>query len=315
MNKFKNIKIACTFIGTMIGAGFASGREISLYFASTSPLSPLIGGLFCGVFCFVFVELGRLSSGDVLAFSFKKISKLVLIIIKLSNFIIFCAMLAGCEYIFLRMFGINGGTVISAFLVLICIFLGVEKIKILNTLIVPMIIIMIGLIFYKAKPAILPFQSFSLHSPILYACMNILSGGYLVATLAKDLKPSDSLNISIIVSLILSTLLVLIYLLIQNSFNMPMPLLFTATAIGLGKIGCYVLYLAVFTTLAGSLYIIVENDIKKAMLITSIGLIVSCFGFQTITDMLYPIIGYLGVFLTAYGIFYLLFRKTKAFSL
>lgn len=299
----------------MIGAGFASGREISLYFASTSPLSPLLGGLFCGVFCFVFVELGRLSNGDILSFSFKKISKIVLFLIKLSNLIIFCAMLAGCEYIIKKLYGINGGTVISAVLVLICIYLGVEKIKILNTLIVPLLIVMIGVIYLKAKPEILPFQSFSLLSPILYACMNILSGGYLVSTLAKGLKPSDSLNISLIVATIISTMLVLIYLLIQNTFNMPMPLLFTATAINLGKIGCYVLYLAVFTTLAGSLYIIVKNDIRKAMVITCIGLVVSCFGFQTITDMLYPIIGYFGAFLTAYGIFYLLFRKNKIFSL
>lgn len=315
MGKFKNLKLACTFIGTMIGAGFASGREIALYFASTSPLSPLLGGVFCGLFCFVFVEMGRLSNGDILKYSFKKISKIVLILIKLSNIIIFCAMLAGCEYIILRLFNINGGTIISAGLVLICIYLGVEKLKLLNFIIVPLLLVLIGIIYFKFQPDVLPFQSFAFHTPILYACMNILSGGFLISTFAKGLKPSDSLNISLMVTVILSFLLVIIYLLIQDSFNMPMPMLFTASTVGMIKLGCVILYLAVFTTLAGSLYIVTGSDIKKAMFITSIGLVVACFGFQPITDKLYPVIGYFGAFLTLYGIFQLLFKRKKYVSL
>lgn len=299
----------------MIGAGFASGREIALYFASTSPLSPLLGGVFCGLFCYVFIELGRLSNGDILKYSFKKISKIMLFLIKLSNIIIFCAMLAGCEYIIKRLFNINGGTLISAAFGLICIYLGVEKIKLLNFIIVPLLIFLIGIVYFKYQPHILPFQSFAFHSPILYACMNILSGGFLISTFAKGLKPSDSINISLTVTVILCFLLVVIYLLIQDSFNMPMPMLFIASTVNLINIGCIILYLAVFTTLTGSLYIVCGSDMKKATIITSIGLVVACFGFQPITDMLYPIIGYFGAFLTFYGVFQLIFKRKKYFSL
>lgn len=295
----------------MIGAGFASGREIALYFADTSPLSPLLGGVFCGLFCFVFLELGRLSNGDILTYSFKKIARVFLFVIKISNVIIFCAMLASCEYILLRLFNINGGTVISALLVLVCLYFGIEKIKLLNFVAVPLLLILIVFIYLRTKPTILPFKSFAMHSPILYACMNILSGGFLISTLAKDLSSSDSLNISLIVTIMLAFPLVIIYLLIQSSFSMPMPLLFAASAVNLMKVGCVILYIAVFTTLASSLYIVVEDNMQKALLITSAGLIVACFGFQPITDKLYPIIGYMGAFITFWAIFQLLFKRKK----
>ena len=314
MDKFKNLKIACTFIGSTIGAGFASGREIALYFAATSPLSPLLGGVFCGLFCYVFVELGRISDGDILKYSFKKMSKFFLALIQLSNLIIYIAMLAGSEYIFQRLLGISGGTIISAVFCLVCIYMGVNKLKLLNAVAVPMMFVLIVFLYIKVKPPILPFQSFALHTPILYACMNILSGGYLISTFAKGLKPSDSVNISLIVTVIISSLLVLIYLLIQDCLNMPMPMLFTASAVGLIELGCIILYLAVFTTLVGSLYIITGPDMKKAMLFTSIGLVVSVFGFKELTDKLYPLMGYLGSFLVLYGIYQLVFKRKKYFA-
>lgn len=315
MDKLKNIKIACSFIGTMIGAGFASGREIALYFASTSPLSPLLGGVFCGVFCYIFAELGRISDGDILSFSFRKISKFTLFLIKISNFFVFCAMLAGCEYVISRLLGIKGGAIISAALILVCLYFGIERIKVLNSIVVAALIALLLIIYFTAKPEILPFQSFSFHSPILYASMNILSGGFLISKLTKDSKPIDSLKIAVIVTIVLCAFLVIIYLLIQESFNTPMPLLFTATTVGLGKIGCIILYLAIFTTLAGSLYIIVEDNMKKAVIATSLGLLISCLGFQDIIDIFYPIIGYLGAVITLYGFVKLVYRKRTSLTL
>lgn len=299
----------------MIGAGFASGREIALYFAHTSPLSPLFGGICCGVFCFIFLELGRLSNGDILTFAFKKTAKIVLGIIKISNIIIFCAMLASCEYIFQRLLGINGGTIISALLTLVCIYFGIEKLKLLNFVAVPLLILLICLLYFKTQPIIEPFQSFVWHMPILYACMNILSGGFLVSTLAKDLTHTDSMYIATYVTVMLCFPLVIIYLLIQSSFHMPMPLLFAASTVNLMKIGCVILYIAVFTTLCSSLYIVTGDNIKMAVIITSFGLVVACFGFQQITDKLYPIIGYMGALVTFYAIFQLIYKKNRAILL
>ena len=45
------------------------------------------------------------------------------------------------------------------------------------------------------------------------------------------------------------------------------------------------------------------------MLFTSIGLVVSVFGFKELTDKLYPLMGYLGSFLVLYGIYQLVFKR------
>ncbi len=309
MKSIKNLKLAFTFIGTLIGAGFASGREIALYFADTSPLSPLLGGVFCGLFCFVFVELGRISQGDILGRFFNKISSFTIAIIKISNIIIFCVMLAACEFIIKNLFDINGGTIISAVLVLSLIYFGVEKLKLLNFLAVPLLVGLIVYIYIAAKPEVPEFNSFYFYQPIFYAGMNILSGGFLISKLAKGINAKDSLKISLIVAVVLSALLVIIYLTIQDAFELTMPLLNRANELGLNAAASVALYLSVFTTLAGSLYIVVENNLKKALLVGSIGLVLSFAGFQKLTNWFYPIIGYAGFALTLYGAFILIFRR------
>lgn len=315
MKLVKNLKLAFTFIGTLIGAGFASGREIALYFASTSPLSPLLGGVFCGIFCFIFVELGRISNGDILGYSLKRISRITLAVIKLSNIIIFCVMLAACEFIIKELFGISGGTVISAALVLFVIYFGVEKLKLLNFIAVPLLVALIVYVFVVAKPSVPLFNSFFFHQPLFYAGMNILSGGFLISKLAKDIRAKDSLQISFIAGVALSILLVIIYLIIQNDFEKAMPLLSRAKQLGVNAAACAALYLSVFTTLSGSLYIVVENNMKKALLVCSIGLVLSFAGFQELTTWFYPIIGYIGFVLTVYGAFVLVFRRpSREFS-
>lgn len=309
MKSVKNIKLALTFIGTLIGAGFASGREVALYFADTSPLSPLLGGVFCGVFCFIFAELGRISNGDILGLCLKRISGITLAIIKLSNVVIFCVMLAACEFIIKELFKINGGTVISAVLVLFVIYFGVERLKLLNLLAVPLLVALLIYIFATAKPSVPLFNSFFFYQPLFYAGMNILSGGFLISKLAKDIRTKDSFQISAIAALVLSALLVIIYLIIQNDFSKAMPMLARAKALGVNTAACWALYLSVFTTLAGSLYIVVETDIKKALLTCSIGLALSFAGFRELTAWFYPIIGYAGFALTVYGAFVLVFRR------
>ena len=52
-------KISSLFIGTVIGAGFASGREVALYFGNLSPLVVATAGLFLGGFAASFLVAGK----------------------------------------------------------------------------------------------------------------------------------------------------------------------------------------------------------------------------------------------------------------
>lgn len=296
----------------MIGAGFASGREISLYFASSNIFTLIIGAAFCGLFCFIFAEVGRISGGTPLQYTLgEKYGGMAESVIRLTNIVTFCAMLAACEYVIKVLIGTNGGTVFSAVLCLLVIFLGEEKMKTINAVSLPLIVILIAVILFKSGEGVPDFKEFRLLSPIMYASMNILSSGYLIASMSKDNTPSDSVKTSVITTLILTFLMVAIYISIQKSFDKVMPLLHVAENLGLKIAACLLLYLSIFTTLTGSLLIASKKKTRPALLITSLSLVVASFGFQRLVDFFYPIIGVIGAILTAVTAFKLFRHYTR----
>ena len=67
-----SFRLTFTFVGTMVGAGFASGREVAAFFGETSLFGVVLAGLLTGALSFVFMELGRLSKGDIMGGFFGK---------------------------------------------------------------------------------------------------------------------------------------------------------------------------------------------------------------------------------------------------
>ena len=51
----KVIKAVALFIGTVVGAGLASGKEIAVYFNGLNPLTTIFSGVFLGFFCSLFM--------------------------------------------------------------------------------------------------------------------------------------------------------------------------------------------------------------------------------------------------------------------
>ena len=57
---FYAFKSSCLFVGTVIGAGFATGEEIKLYFGGTDMGSVCLSALFFGVFSALFMIFGKI---------------------------------------------------------------------------------------------------------------------------------------------------------------------------------------------------------------------------------------------------------------
>lgn len=300
MNLKHNLKSACTFIAMIMGAGFASGQEIALYFASTNIFVPLFSAFIFGIMCFIFAEAGRVTDGKFLELWFKKFTLPAKILIMAANAVILCAMLAGSELVIKDLLGISGGSFYSAGLVLIAVYAGEEKIKLLNIVAIPIIIALILIILFKSNPKFPSFKEIRLFSPFIYSAMNILSAGFLMSSMSKRTKFSDSIVSSAITTVILGALIGLIYSVIQNSFDKTMPVLYAAKAAGVGQAAAIMLYLCIFTTMTGSLLVASDKKFRQACIITAITLILSFFGFKEIIRICYPIIGYLGILLCVY---------------
>ncbi|NLL56464.1 MAG: hypothetical protein GX242_04545 [Clostridiales bacterium] len=307
------IGLSATFIGTLIGAGFASGREIALYFSHTSPFTPLFSGACLGMLCFLFLELGRYYNGDFFVLLGKG-RIFTLGVIKFFNAVVTCAMIAGGEGVIFALFGIHGGGIITGIITIITIIFGVEKLKLINSLAVPAIILLILILLFKGNNKA-SMEKISVLPSFTYATMNIMSGGYFISTLSKECSQKENAIIAIICGVLLGLMLLSVYLIIQQDLTSTMPLMSAATRYNLKIVGNLIMYLAIYTTITSSVTVSSGNNIIKAIIITAICYIVSLFSFEKIVDIFYPIMGISGAVLTFLTLFLMLQQRYSLLKL
>lgn len=309
--KSRNIPLCATFVGTIIGAGFASGREISLYFGHTSLLAPIISGIVLTFLCFVFMELGRFNEGNILRI-FGKFEPLIKLFLYISAFISLLAMVSGGGEVILNLTRLRHGDIFTAVIVLVTIILGVDKIKLCNTIFVPLIIVMIILIT-ALNGRFSPFERTGLISSVTYSGMNIIMGGYFLSRLSVNCSRKDNLKVSVISGAVITALLLCIYCSIQNTLDDSMPLISAAKKVNIGVVGNLIMYLAVYTTAVSDLYVISLDNKKTAIIITAVILPLATLPFSSIVDFTYPILGVIGSVISLYCVvdYYLIGRYVK----
>ena len=143
----KTLSICFAYVGTVIGAGFATGQEILLYFGESSIVSVLLAGCMLGFFCYVFLVIGTRNNNPYSPFF--KFATPVKFIVKISNVVIYCATIAGSEMVFYNIFNIYGGSIITTLVSIIFVLGNPKRMNILNIAIVPTIIILVSIIHIK----------------------------------------------------------------------------------------------------------------------------------------------------------------------
>lgn len=297
-----SLKVALTFTGTLVGAGFASGREIALYFADCSVIPPILAAVIAAVMSYIFGELGRISGGDVIKFVFPNTHKIWKAAVILSNTVVLSAMIAGAEFALRGLTGFIGGGLLTGLLALSVVITGTERIKTINTLVVPVIIATTVLLFAMEKNFDASGKILSL-SPILYPSMNILCGGLIVGKMSADLNAKETKGSAVISGLIITALTVTIYFAVQGSSGEEMPSLAVAAKYHLEIPVGIMIYLAIFTTIVGSVSVASCGRNNVAILALAIAFAASVIGFKMLVDICYPVIGVLGaVFASVAGI-------------
>ncbi len=283
---------SAVFVGSIIGAGFATGKEICVYFGEASIFAPIIAGVTLGVLCLVFMLLGR-GTDDVIGDLFGCYSYPVKVLISLANFVVFSTMIAGAELIFRECFSLRGVGVVSAFVSLLFATRADRAVAFLNVVAVPIII---GVTVYFALTHDASIDGkLLIVSPISYACQNVLTGGYLVSRYSRDYKVSTCIVTSVVVALFSSMLLVAVYLVARDYASTPMPLFSHAIEIGAVVISGIMIFLAIFTTMATTLKVVTDGCLTKAIVAVIGGLLLSMVGFTDLVTFFYPIIGYVGI--------------------
>lgn len=306
----KAFKTAALYVGTAIGAGFSSGREIALFFGDASPLNVAISSVFMSLLCAIFLIAGKKGLMPK--------GKIVNLGIFFAASVSLCSMLAGGDYIMQSMTGIPlamglAMTILGG----VVVVLGIEKIRLLNSVVVPLIVLCIALVFFKL-PTPSHSLAFSISKPILYSGLDVLLGGVIISEEGEHLSYKEIFASCLMICAFLFGMLYMLQTVVLSDTNGSlMPTLAVSERLHL-KFACGVLIAgAIFTTLVSSLKIVSDRtsllfshtkktsfgDEKHKAFVVFFCLLIayplSLFGFDNIVDTLYPVNSVLGVILFA----------------
>lgn len=312
----KRFKLAFTVAGTVIGAGFATGKELLLFFGNT-PRS-----LWYLVLCVLLM-----SAVSILYFGQKSSPKqsaedssLVGLIFLLFSAVSYTVMLACGGEALRESTGLSRpvGTVLTCEVTLGIVFFGVSNVYRFNLIATPVLLIcmagisLAGLITPAGLLGVSQSPSINL---LIYSGYNLLSVLPVLSALSDTVSRRDAyfgiaggflciLAVGISVKLLLIRFQTLsdrsaipILSIISNlngSFTLPYTVM---------------LYLSILTTAVNSLFAVVKN--KNPIPVSLLLCGCSFLGFTPLIETLYPLFGYIGIGVTAMLVFQSFYQPAK----
>lgn len=324
-NNFKRVlQIAAVFIGTVVGAGLASGQEITQFF-STYGYKSFIGIIICTI---IYIAIGimiiKLSINHNLS-SYKSLIALVSpgflgkVTDYLTGFFLICSaaiILAGSGALFKQYFGVSKwvGIILMASISLFTLLRDTKGLVEINSFIVPCLICIIATIFFlyiylngnKAYVSIknyTGYKSYWFISCLLYAGFNILCTSGVLVPLSEDIKDKKSLVLgtilgAIVLGLLCSMLNLMLMQNMPNIFKYDIPLLYIANSFGpiIELLLLLIIWFEMFSTEVSDIYSVGKtlqetfnlSYKKSVLLILALAIPISQIGFSKLIRFLYP---------------------------
>lgn len=282
-------------VGAVVGAGFATGSEINLYFRGKSLWSPAISALFFGGLTALFLFAGKKEES-----AFMRLVSSVLV--TTSALVTFCAM-AGC---FAELFGSKVfGVVISV----VCVVLARRSAWLgpINLVLVAVIAVLV--IFCALPPKEVSGTGLGVGSALTYACLNFMTAGALIRRVGARADTRDVIAVSTGVFAVMAVLTCAMYTIVWNT-NGVLPFLTVAGKRGVFGLAVIVVLLAVFTTQLATSAVIVEAKIfsdvpfgVRTGVLGALAVFGCTLGFENVLALGYPLVSAFGlvyVLITAY---------------
>lgn len=300
---FNAIKVAALFIGTVIGAGFATGRELCLYFANSEIFTLIFSAALMGFFCFIFLFLGSKNIKSPIT-----IGKIINIVTVISAFFVYSAMLAASEELIRSSFGIPLAGIFIGFLSAVCSN-SLSSLKKVNIILIPILIVIVIFIAILTPNWSLT-GSFRPINALGYCTMNMLFVSKLMYESGSNMRTKHIIISCVAVSIAVFILMYLLLkpIIIYKTFSMPFLMLCNANNCGI--IAIVVILAAIFTTVTSCNKIVAEQltycvnkKYLSLIIILVSGITLSFAGFMKIVNITYPIISAFGIAVCAFSIF------------
>lgn len=335
-------EITATYIGTIIGAGFASGQEIFQFFVRFG-LKGLYG-LTLTTFLFIIygymiMTLGRKlnthSYSHIIKYSTGKYIGMAMdIMVSFFLFGSLTVMIAGTGALLNQQFNVSHtiGNLIMMVLAIITVLRGIDGIIHSMRFVIPFLLVSVVIIssfsISRTPPnpgAVIVLENNSLiknwwTAAVLYTSYNIIIAIAILGSLGIKSKNQNTIKLGAInggLGIGVGSIMIFLTLLanVQDIRMVEIPMVYIAAKISPKIQGLYVgvLFVAIFTTAVSSLYGTVKRiaDHPKfrnkesiiVVLIAIVAFLLSRFGFSNLVKYLYPVEGYVGIILLA-GIAY-----------
>ncbi len=332
---WRGLNVGFTIIGTTIGAGFASGREIWEFFGSYGPAS--LNSLGLAMILFVFTSMIILWIGKnqrtgnyydllehLLGKGMGKVFDWITLFYLLSMSVI---MFAGSGATFAQwhlpfMIGVTA----IAITVYIVVLFDVKGLMMMNTVIVPIlvsILLYVSLQFIRGFDGTPATETFGKQpvwpSGVIYASLNILPLLGVLSTLGRQMRSNLEIVVAGVVCLVglgaVAYLMNDALLKVGNEvhlYEIPLFSLLTSYPVEMILIVSLILWLAILTTAISGIYGIIlrlKQVLRIPVWLLTAGLIVmiiplSYLGFSTLVKLIYPIYGMINLFVLALLLLY-----------
>lgn len=328
------LQIAATYMGTVVGAGFASGQSIMQFFT----VYGAFGGVGIWIATFLFIWMGTkmmILSHRIKASSYQELNKYLFgeIFGKIANILTFiillgvtAVMMSGTGSIFEEQLGLpyQFGIIISILLSYLVMSKELNGIMAANSLVVPMMLFFMILIAIKIvgidgiEETTDLQKQMSLNnvkwiiSPFTYVALNLAFVQAVLVPLGSEAKDESVLKwggfwggIGLGVMLSISHIAIHSRMPEILRFDIPMAEIIRGFGWFFHLLFILVIYGEIFTTLIGnvfgitrhiqSIYALPRNWVVLTILL--ICLLISQIGFTSLLTYLYPLFGYMGMIL------------------
>lgn len=303
-------------IGTVIGAGFASGKELCVFFIkygdSAFWLIPTAGILFFFAFLLILTVVCRLKTRNIDSFHkamFGKVYPLGVLILIFNNMLIASSMLSAFDVIIpFSTVGFKWGGLIGLVLCVLALVKGGKGMSTVNAIAVPIIILLLiivsvyGIMDHRSSFDVVGNAGMGFVKMLLYVGMNVLTLGS--ALCGTEIKKRARVWIAALAAFLITVLMLLETFAIRRYGNgilsFDMPLLAVAQQSGLSIAARIVMALGIFTTLVVCVNVVsewlpIKSKLLSLSMVLFVAYVVSRFGFDNIVSVLYPILGVLGL--------------------
>ncbi|MGN1402197.1 MAG: hypothetical protein ACI4XL_11930 [Bacillus sp. (in: firmicutes)] len=333
------VQIAAVYVGTVVGAGFATGREIVEFFTKNG-FYGLVGILLAGL---LFVFLGTkimLLAVRINAHSYQELNTYLFgrtwsLSINIIFFLMLVAvngvMLSGAGSLFEEQIGLSKmtGVAITVGLALFILYRGVKGLFAVNLVVVPAMVLFTLLIFVHGtgRPTFVADILYipddvsiwsSLVSPVLYVGFNLALSQAVLVPVASEIRDVRVIKFGGVLGgicltvILLTSHLSLVSLPDVMRFDIPTAELMKGVTKPLYMIYLFVIFGEIFTSLVGNAFGM-EKQLRKYVSVHSIITIfvvlagayfISYLPYSQLLAFLYPLFGYIGVLFL-----FLLYRK------